>query len=294
MLKMLKIKKFYLILSLLLIIVFNLQSLADTKVQEIKANDSNVISEDFLFVDNSSLIRNVRRNKIDIVKRYLRNGADINVKDDNGFFPLLVAVDNNNYEMAKLLIYFGAELDLQTGKIYGKSGITDYGTALMYSARFDLYEMAKLLIVSGADLNIQNESGKTALMIAAERGYEKLTKLLLSKGADVDIQSLDKMTALSYAARYGKTKTAKMLIAKGADVNHVHYYGKNPLIEATENGHYDTIKMLISKGADLNHKNNGYDTALDIAKKNRDLAVKKNKSTTNIDKIIELLKKSKK
>ncbi|MBR3627785.1 MAG: ankyrin repeat domain-containing protein [Elusimicrobia bacterium] len=289
-------KKFSLILSLmlLLIAVFVLQCFADTKIKEIKVTDSNVLPEDFLFIDNNVLIRNVRRNKIDIVRRYIRNGADIDAKDDNGFFPLLAAVDSNNYDMAKLLIYLGADLDLKTGKIYGKKGIIDYGTALMYSTRLDLYEMSKLLIKSGANLNIQNEEGKTALMIAAERGNEKITKLLISKGADVNIQSVDKMTALSYAARYGKTKIVKILISKGADVNHVHYYGKTPLIEAIENTRYETVKLLIAKGADLNHKNNGYDTTLDIAKRDRNSAINRKKSTENIDKIIKLLEKAKK
>ena len=288
-------KKVSLMLNLMILFVsaFVLQCFADTKVKELKVTDSNVISEDFLFIDNSALIRNVRRNKIDVVRRYVRNGADVDAKDDNGFFPLLIAVDNNNYDMAKLLIYCGADLNLKTGKIYGKNGITDYGTALMYSTRLDLYEMSKLLITSGAKLNIQNEEGKTALMIAAERGNEKIVKLLISNGADVNVQSLDKRTALSYAARYGKIKVAKQLIANGADVNNVQYHGKTPLIEATQNGHYEMVKLLIKKGADLNHKNKGYDTALDIAKNDRNSAINKGKSTANIDKIIKLLEKNK-
>lgn len=278
----------------LFVTIFVVQCFADTKVKELKVTDTNALSEDTLFIDNNSLIINVRRNKIDIVKRCIKKGSDINTKDDSGFFPLLIAVDNNNYDMVKLLISSGADLNLKTGKIYGKSGIFDYGTALMYSTKLDLYKISKLLIVSGADLNVQNEDGKTALMIAAERGNEKLTKLLISKGADINIQSLDKMTALSYAARYGKIETAKQLISKGADINSIQYYGKTPLIEATENGHYEMVKMLISKGADIEHKDKGYDTALDVAKRNRDLAVKKGKSTINIDRIIELLKKANK
>ncbi len=264
-----------------------------TKVEVIKvdSSDTNTLSQDFVYIDNSALIRSVRRNKFDTVKKYLEKGADVNAKDDSGFFPLLIAVDNNNYNMVKLLISSGADLNLKTGKIYDKKGIIDYGTALMYSTKLDLYDISKLLIVSGADVNIQNEDGKTALMIAAERGNEKITKLLISKGADVNIKSVDKMTALSYAARYGKTQTAKKLIAKGADVNNVHYYGKTPLIEAVEKGNYEMVKLLVSKGADVSHKNNGYDTALDIARRDRNSAINKGKSTISLDKIVKLLDK---
>ena len=74
-------------LMILFVSAFVLQCFADTKVKELKVTDSNVISEDFLFIDNSALIRNVRRNKIDVVRRYVRNGADVDAKDDNGFFP---------------------------------------------------------------------------------------------------------------------------------------------------------------------------------------------------------------
>ena len=80
---------------------------------------------------------------------------------------MLIAIDNNNYDMVKLLISSGADLNLKTGKIYGKRGIVDYGTPIMYSTRLGLYDISKLLIASGADLNLQNESGKTALMMAA-------------------------------------------------------------------------------------------------------------------------------
>lgn len=287
-------KNFSLILSfmVLFVIAFVLQSFADTKVKELKVTNNKSLSEEAVFIDNSSLILNVRRNKIDIVKKYINKGADVNAKDDSGFFPLLIAVDNNNRDMVKLLISAGADLNLKTGKIYGKSGIADYGTALMYSTKFGLYEMSKLLIDSGADLNIQNEYGKTALMIAAENGNEKLIKILVSKGADVNIKTLDKMTALSYAVRYDKIKIAKTLIAKGADVNNVQYHGKTPLIEATENGYYEMVKLLISKGADLKHKDNSYDTALDIAKRDRNIAVNKRMSITNIDKIVKLLEKA--
>ena len=40
-----------------------------------------------------------------MVKKYISRGTNINVKDDKGWFPLLVAVDTNNYDMVKLLIY---------------------------------------------------------------------------------------------------------------------------------------------------------------------------------------------
>ena len=287
-------KKFSLIFSITILFVVCgvLQCFSATKtkveVLQIVSSDGNTLSEDFT-IDNSALIRSVRRNKFDMVQKYLEKGADVNAKDDSGFFPLLIAVDNNNYDMVKLLISFGVDLNLKTGKIYDKKGIIDYGTALMYSTKLGLYEISKLLIVSGADVNAQNEDGKTALMIASERGNEKLTKLLISKGADVNIKNADKMTALSYAVRYDKIKTAKKLIAKGADVNNIHYYGKTPLIEATEKGNYEMVKLLVSNGADFNHKNNGYDTALDIARRDRNAEFNKRKPTKNLDKIVKLL-----
>ena len=99
------------------------------------------------------------------------------------------------------------------------------------------------------------------------------------------------MTALSYAARHGKTKTAKQLISNGAKIDNVHQYGKTPLMEAAENGNYEIVDLLVSNGADIAHKNNGYDTALDIAKRNRNTAINKGKSTQGLDKVIKLLEK---
>ena len=131
------------------------------------------------------------------------------------------------------------------------------------------------------------------LLIAVDNNNYDMEKLLISKGADVNIKSVDKMTALSYAVRYGKIQTAKKLIAKGADVNNVYYYGKTPLIEAAEKGNYEMVKLLVSNGADFDHKNNGYDTALDIAKRDRNMAINKEKPTKDLDKIIKFLEKQK-
>ena len=276
-------KKIFLILSL---IVF----FATTVVLQCFADN---IDENQI-IKNQALIKAVSGGNLNRVKSAIRTGADINFKDDNGYFPLLSAVMKNNYEITKFLIDSGANLNITSGKHSGKSGVYDYGTALIFAVKDENYEIIKLLIDSGADLNIQNEDGKTALMMVAESGNEKITKLLIDKGADINIESLDKMTALSYAARYGKNKTAKQLIAKGADVNHVHYYDKTPLIEAADNGYYETVKLLVKSGAGVNHKNKNGKTALDIAKNNKELAVKNGKTTENFDKTIKFLEKYKK
>jgi len=273
-------KKIFLILSLIVLFATTvvLQCFADNI-------DENQI------IKNQALIKAVSGGNLNRVKSAIRTGADINFKDDNGYFPLLSAVMKNNYEITKFLIDSGANLNITSGKHSGKSGVYDYGTALIFAVKDENYEIVKLLIDSGADVNIQNEDGKTALMIAAENGNDKIIKLLIDAGADVNIESLDKMTAVSYAARYGKNKVLKQLITKGADVNHVHYYGKTALIEAADNGNFDTVKMLVKNGADINHKNNGGETALDIVKANKEQAIKNGKDTKEFDKIIKLLEK---
>jgi len=42
------------------------------------------------------------------VEELLKAGADINAKGENGFTPLHYAVEQGNYNIVNLLIYFGA------------------------------------------------------------------------------------------------------------------------------------------------------------------------------------------
>ena len=109
--------------------------------------------------NNRSFIDIVRANDIYEVEKCLKSGDNnidkteyclfYKMSDGNyGLFtPLKAAVRRNNLEMVKLLIKYGADLDIKC----------DDETALMLAAYWNNTEIIKELIKSGADLMIENE-----------------------------------------------------------------------------------------------------------------------------------------
>ncbi|HDR89430.1 MAG TPA: hypothetical protein ENN63_07385 [Bacteroidetes bacterium] len=91
--------------------------------------------------------------------RYLlRKGADPN--QAVGGVPLLIAaVAMQNFEMVKLLLNYGAEVDTKDEK---------GNTALIFAAYMGNQEIARLLVHEGADYNYENAAGKTPLDYAIQ------------------------------------------------------------------------------------------------------------------------------
>lgn len=90
--------------------------------------------------------------------------------------PLIIASRRGYYEIVKLLLDNGANINLKN----------DLGvTALMSAARGDNVETIKLLLSHGAKVNDKSyQKKRTALEYAVKRGNYKSVELLLAKGAD--------------------------------------------------------------------------------------------------------------
>ena len=85
------------------------------------------------------------------VKWVLSRSVDLNFRDDEGYTPLLSALERERpekYEILQLLIDSGAPIN--------KKGVNDWTPLHMAAAREDI-EALKLLIKNGADLSIRTE-----------------------------------------------------------------------------------------------------------------------------------------
>jgi len=161
----------------------------------------------------------------------LSKGADINVKDSNGFTPINYAEDK---EMIDFLITKGAKVDnLFSAVVSGD------------------FELVKTFIANGTDVNVKGNNNNTPLILAVMNNQDKIAKYLISKGADIKIINDNGLTPLHYAAEKNNLKMAKFLVEKGADVN-AFVDGNSPLSMAVWKGNYKIAKYLISKGADVN------------------------------------------
>lgn len=179
----------------------------------------------------------------------LKRGANPNIADSESISPLVLAIENSAWDMAKLLVENGA--DVNSKKKLGWEVIIDVVTADKPSL-----ELLELMLKKGANPDAPiNNSGGSLLLHAA--GYNKLevAKLLLENGADVD--GLMYITPLNVALRFGYSKMAKLLIENDAAVDTADDEGYTSLYYALEHNFYDCAKELLKKGADPNDLGNG-------------------------------------
>ncbi|OGF68022.1 MAG: hypothetical protein A2Y62_14865 [Candidatus Fischerbacteria bacterium RBG_13_37_8] len=114
-------------------------------------------------------IQGYRKRYKNIINLLLSRGAKINVKDNHGSTPLMIASELGNKMVIPLLLSFGANINEQD-----KEG----RTALMRAIIEKNLEIPILLGNYKADVSIKDNNGKTALMYAEENKMEILISYL--------------------------------------------------------------------------------------------------------------------
>ena len=183
----------------------------------------------------------------------LVEGVNINGSQADGHTALMMAAEGGQFQIARLLIEVGADVNARRGGAGNLSG----WTVLMSAARRGQLEIARLLIEKGARVDCVTVIGCTALMVAAENGALKVVEFLIEKGAEVNGVSLSGSTALISAVHTGHLEVVKFLIEKGARVdvclrNVGERNGCTALMLAAQDGRLDIARLLIEKGVNVN------------------------------------------
>jgi ankyrin repeat protein len=154
----------------------------------------------------------VRVGNIEVVKKYLQYGGDVDNTIKTGSTLLMIAASYGQSEVVKILLGAGADVDAVS---------YDGMTALMWSMTvMSNPEVVRILVGSHVDIDAaysrSNMAGATALMQAAGLGLAENVKLLLDAGADVHAMDNYGNTALSRAAEAEHTDIVSILKAAGA------------------------------------------------------------------------------
>lgn len=163
------------------------------------------------------------------VKSLIAEGADVNVKDDNGATPLHTVATIGHIHVAGLFPTTGTDVTAQAKK----------------GATVDYIGVVELLISKGADVNAKTKTGSTPLHWASNKD---IAELLITKGADVDAANKMGRTPLWDAARSGYKEVAELLITKGANVNAADNRGSTPFRAANARGHKDIAELIRKHG----------------------------------------------
>ncbi|MCY3550514.1 MAG: CotH kinase family protein [Candidatus Poribacteria bacterium] len=210
----------------------------------------------------------------------IENGADVNLKDDNGSTPLHGAVVFGRAGVAKLLVENGANLQVRnndggtpadalhldwrtTTFIGGLMGVeVEENIAVMQSGRNEIAKLFGVKEFDSKDIpSAQDLSGAVFI------GDLAAVKHALTEGANANAQDPQSgSTMLSIAALMGHTEIVALLLEHGADVNAKSRDGGTALHAAAFLGRVETVKLLLEKGADTTLRNNMGGIAVDGAK----------------------------
>ena len=122
----------------------------------------------------------VYKNNYKKVEEAFKEGADVNMKNDNGVWFLLVASANGNARMVNLLLEKGIDVNITDDYDYTNTALS---TAVI-NAKYDVVE---LLIEKGADINKENNNGDTPLIHAIRFEDYDMVQLLLEH-PDINIE----------------------------------------------------------------------------------------------------------
>jgi methionyl-tRNA formyltransferase len=111
----------------------------------------------------------IKDKDINLIKDCLKNGANVNVLNNNGWSPLIIGSFNANQEVIEILINGGADINLTNYK-----GTTPLMYAMSNYEKTGDKKNFELLIKKGADINRKDIHGKTIKDYATDRGLLNL------------------------------------------------------------------------------------------------------------------------
>ncbi|HHX82024.1 MAG TPA: hypothetical protein GX696_03460 [Pseudomonadaceae bacterium] len=191
----------------------------------------------------------VRIEELDLTRRLLDAGADVNQRNGLNIAALSLAINNLDVDMVQLLLERGA--DAHSADNAGE-------TPLMQAAARGSPAIVKSLLATGADVNIREPHyQQTALMHGVRSGSPEVVALLLAAGADPNVQSAP-------GDEPSWRLPANVSASKGVGVNWGGFpeHGsrtpiggaKTPLLYATRQGDLESTQLLVEAGADIEQR----------------------------------------
>lgn len=202
-----------------------------------------------------------RKDRVDVVRLLIKEGAGLNVSDNDGRTALHLAAEFGRFNTLRLLRDSkGIKLNAQD---------SEGNTALHLATLKKNASAVKALAEKGAKVDSKNKKNRTAFLDAAEAGNAELVKILQEHGADINqVTSKHQWSALHICASGGYQKCLKALLDfPDIDINLKNSAGRTPLHEACITSRSFIIKALCDKGAKVDVRDEKKRTAfIDAAK----------------------------
>ncbi|MEO5608208.1 MAG: ankyrin repeat domain-containing protein [Ornithinibacter sp.] len=189
---------------------------------------------------DAALLAAAARGDADAVALALRDGADLEARDESDRTALLLAVTGDHVEVARVLVALGAgpdAVDAQQDTPWLVTGVTGSvamletllpagpdltrvnrfgGVSVIPASERGHVDYVRRVVSTDVDVNHVNRLGWTALLEAVILGdggarHQEIVSVLLGAGADPSIGDADGVTALEHADRLGHREIAGIL-----------------------------------------------------------------------------------
>ncbi|GMF29564.1 unnamed protein product [Phytophthora lilii] len=180
---------------------------------------------------------------LSVVKLLLRHGANTEARDQDGKTALLLATNDELFEVAKLLLEHGARLDAQDSA--GRSPLH----ACLRSSPEQSVLVTNLVISRGAPIDLPDNAGETPLTIVVRRGDITALQLLLNHHSLVATPARQDFSGavLLQAAELGVVDVVRFLLdGKYTSIDVVNARGETALHLAIVKLRKQLVEMLTS------------------------------------------------
>jgi hypothetical protein len=234
---------------------------ASTTALQMAAFEGNVEGLDYLLgkgarcalkdVDSNAavhlLLRGETKDRAPVLELLARKCPDwdLEIRDQAGNTPLIVAATEGDLESIRTLVRMGADLDARDE--------ADHETALFTQHP----EAVKLLLELGADPSLKNAAGSTPVASTLSLGWEESFRVLYDhQAADGPVSPGLNIRPLAFLALNDSRLSAlTFLLDRGTDPSTADVFGHTLLDKALEEGQSEVAALLCSRGAKASDEN---------------------------------------
>lgn len=245
--------------------------------------------------DQGALDRRLRdaawKNDVAQARRLVRQGADVNAKDDTEQSAYLVATSEGHLDLLRLTLRHGAEVDdkdswngtgliraaerghgLVVGELLRAGIDRDHVNRIGYQAIHEAIWLGedtasyattvRVLAAGGVELDrVSPSAGLTPLQMARERGYPGLERILEHvTTADRPADRAAANAALLSAARTGDADGVAVALRAGADIETRDEHERTALLLAATYDRVAVADVLVAMGASADALDDRHDT----------------------------------
>jgi ankyrin repeat protein len=191
-----------------------------------------------------ALLQAAERGDATAIRRLLSDNTPPDPVDATKQTPLLIAVQRNNLEAARILIDAGANINAQAANM---------DSPWLLAGALGRADMLRLMIPKGPDFTLRNRFGGNALIPACERAHVEAVDVLLTTNIDVNHVNNLGWTCLLEIVILGNggprhIDVTRKVLAAGANPNIADRDNVSPLTHARSRGQHEVARLIEAAG----------------------------------------------